>query len=108
MDIITQHFPTLRDSVLRNSYTETTAIDVLTAFYAILKKPTDYSSITDDKFFTFLLGCLRNVPRDADSRKFWMDTMFTTYEKMSGISPIDPNWLLLRANLVFLAPVCAA
>ncbi len=103
MDIIRENVNTLRDSIQRNNFSETTVIDIFTAFHVILSKRIDYS-ITDDKHFAFLLGCLRNVPRGLE-RQYWFDNMFRIYEKLSGISSTDPTWLMLQANLIYLAPI---
>lgn len=104
MDAIVNNVNALRDSVQRHQYQGLTALDVLTAFHVLLKKPLDYS-ITDDKYFTFILECMSNVPSDADNRRYWLDTMCETYEKITATSPSDSNWLMLKANLVFFAPV---
>lgn len=108
MDNIYQNVNNLRDIVQRQMYDTVTALDVLTAFYVLLKRPIDYN-LMDDKNFTLILETLSNVPSDVENRKFWLDTMFGTYESLSGINPTDPDWpkwLLLKANLVFNAPVC--
>lgn len=104
MDLIRDNVNTLRDSIQRNQFTETTVLDVFTAFYVILQKRIIDYSISDDKHFAFILGCLRNVP-DGNQRKFWFETMFHTYEKLSGVDSNDPNWLLLQANLVYMSPL---
>ena len=104
MDIIRQNVTSLRDNIQRNYLAETTVIDVFTAMYIILQKQIDYA-ISDDKYFAFLLGCLRNVP-PGTQREYWFNMIFTTYEKLSNIDPNDTNWLLLKANLVYLAPHC--
>ena len=103
MDIIRENENTLRDSIQRNNYSETTVIDIFTAFNVLLKKRIDYS-ITDDKYFTFLLGCLRNVPV-GEQRHYWFDNMFRIYEKLSAIDPANSAWLLLQANLIYLSPL---
>jgi hypothetical protein len=107
MDIIRDNVSTLRDSIQRNQFMDTTVIDVFTAFYVILQKRMLDFSIGDDKHFAFVLGCLRNVPAGSQ-RKYWLETMFTTYEKLSGVTENDPNRLLLKANLVYLSPLSAA
>ena len=106
METVIQNLSTLRDSIQRQNLDDTTVIDILTAFYALLKdkRPIDYA-ISDDKFFTFLIASLRHVPAGRQ-REYWFTTMFATYEKLSGISPDDANWLLLKANLIYLAPLC--
>lgn len=104
MDLIKENVNQLRDSVQRNTFSEITVIDIFTAFYVILGKRIDYG-ITDDKYFKFLLGSLRHHDTDI-SRKLWYDTMFRTYEKLSEMPDVnDSNWLLLQANLVYLAPI---
>ncbi len=104
MDIIRDNVNTLRDSIQRNQFSDTTVLDVFTAFYVILQKRIIDYSISDDKHFAFVLGCLRNVP-DGTQRKFWFETMFNTYQKLSNIDVNDPNWLLLQANLVYMSPL---
>lgn len=103
MDLIRENVNTLRDAIQRNNLDDTTVIDVFTAIHVLLGKRIDYS-ITDDKYFAFLFGCVRNVPV-GKQRHYWFDTMFRTYEKLSGVNPTDGNWLLLQANLVYLSPL---
>ncbi len=105
MDLIRDNVNILRDSIQRNQFSETTCLDVLTALHVVLQKRVVDYSISDDKHFAFILGCLRNVP-PGSQRKYWFKTMFTTYEKLSNIDVNDPNWLLLQANLVYLSPAC--
>lgn len=102
MDQIRDNVNTLRDSIQRYDFSNTTALDIFTAFYTILSKRVDSSSLTDDKNFQFLLGCVKNVPKD--NREWWFERMFKIYEKISGVSDTDPIWLLLQANLIYLAP----
>lgn len=104
MDLIRDNVNTLRNSVQREDYTDTTVVDVLTAIYIILGKRIDYA-IMDDKYFLFLLGCIRNVPV-GEERIYWFNTIFTTYEKITNVDTNDSSWLLLKANLVYLAPRC--
>lgn len=106
MNIIRDNVNTLRDSIQRNQFSDTTVVDVFTAFYVVLQKRIMDYSISDDKHFAFILGCLRNVPAGSQ-RKYWFDTMFSTYERLAELDPNDPNWLLLKANLVYLSPLAA-
>ena len=107
MNIIRDNVNTLRDSIQRNQFSDTTVVDVFTAFYVVLQKRIMDYSISDDKHFAFILGCLRNVPAGSQ-RKYWFDTMFSTYERLAELDPNDPNWLLLKANLVYLSPLAAS
>jgi hypothetical protein len=105
MDQIKENVNMLRDSIQRGNFTDTSVIDVFTAFYVLSTKHIDYS-ISDDKYFGFLLGCLQNVPRGRE-RIYWFDNMFQMYEQLSGMNVNDPNWnnwILLKANLLYLAP----
>lgn len=105
MNIILDNVNSLRDSIQRNNFSDTTVIDVFTAFYVLCNKRVDYS-ITDDKYFQFLLGCVANVPRGRE-REYYFDNMFSIYEQLSGMTSQDAHWndwLLLKANLIYLAP----
>lgn len=103
MDQIRENVSVLRDSIQRSNFYEISAVDIFTAFYVILQKRVD-SSITDDKHFSFLLGVIHKVPQGND-REYFFNQMFSIYEKLSGIDPKDSNWLLLQANLIYLAPI---
>jgi hypothetical protein len=106
MDQIKDNVNLLRDSIQRGNYTDTTVIDIFTAFYVLSNKRVDYS-ITDDKYFAFLLGCLQNVARGRE-RIYWFDNMFQMYEQLANMVPSDPNWtnwILLKANLIYLSPI---
>jgi hypothetical protein len=106
MDLIRENIATFRTSVFRNDFQDTNVIDVFTAFSILVDSRIDYS-IGDDKNFAFLLGCLRNVPR-GEERQYWLRTMFSVYEQLSGLKSTDAkwtNWLLLQANLVYLNPL---
>jgi len=105
MDQIKDNVNLLRDSIQRGNFTDTSVIDIFTAFYVITSKRVDYS-ISDDKYFAFLLGCLQNVQRGRE-REFWLTNMFSTYEQLAALTPSSANWtnwLLLKANLIYLAP----
>lgn len=104
MDQIRENERTLRDSIQRQNFYDISVIDIFTAFHVLSTKYIDSTSLTDDKYFTFLLGVISRIPRGRE-RQFWFDKMFSIYEKISGITPSDPNWLLLQANLIYLAPV---
>ena len=105
MDLILQNVNTLRDSIQRGDFHDTTVIDIFTAFHVVLQKRIIDYSISDDKHFSFILGCLRNVPA-GQQREHWFETMFRTYEKLNKDLDVNsPNWLLLQANLVYLAPL---
>jgi len=103
MEQIRENVNILRDSVQRGNFYEVSAVDIFTAFYLILQKRVD-SSISDDKYFQFLIGVIHKVPVGRD-REFFFTNMFSIYEKLSGIDSKDSNWLLLQANLIYLAPV---
>lgn len=103
MDTIIQNVESLKNSIQRKDFSDVSVIDIFSAFYIILQKPID-SSISDDRYFSFLLGCLRNVPQ-GDERKYWLETIYSSYEKLSLINPNNANWTLLKANLLFLAPI---
>lgn len=105
MDLIRDNVNSLRDSIQRNNLSDTTVIDVFTAFYMITSKHVDYS-ITDDKYFQFLIGCIANIPRGHE-REYWFNNMFSIYEQLSGLTTTDPHWndwMLLKANLIYLSP----
>jgi len=102
MDSILDNVNNLRDMVQRRNFDDTTVIDVFTAFYVLSTKRIDYS-IMDDKYFQFLLGVINNVP--SDKRHHWFKSMFSIYERLSGIASDDSNWLLLQANLIYLSPI---
>lgn len=103
MDQIRDNQNTLRDAIQRQNFYDITVIDIFTAFYVLANKRID-SSITDDRYFTFLLGIVNNVPA-GEERRHWFESMFRIYEKISGINVNDGNWLLLQANLIYLAPI---
>lgn len=102
MNLVTENVSTLRDSIQRNNFQDTSVLDIFTAFYVILTKPTN-SNISDDKNFGFLLGAVSNVQTGID-RNYWFDNMFRIYEKLSKVATDDPGWLLLQANLIYLQP----
>lgn len=104
MDQIRDNERTLRDAIQRHDYSDVSVVDIFTAFNVLANKTLDVSSLTDDKYFTFLMGVVSRVPRGRE-REYFFDKMFQYYEKISGIDPASPNWLLLQASLVYLAPV---
>lgn len=103
LNVITDHVPTFKDTIQRQvPLRETSAIDIFTAFHLILKEKV-VDNYTDNKYFLFLMAVLRNVPC-GDIRYYWIRTMIDTFEKLAGVSSTDPYWLLLQANLMYLAP----
>src|ERR1700710_254490 len=107
MDQIKDNERSLRDNLQRGQYCDVSVIDIFTAFNVLISKHFDSSSLTDDKYFTFLLGVIHQVSTGKE-REFWFENMFRIFEKLSNITPLTPNysnWLLLQANLIYLAPI---
>jgi len=103
MDQIRENERDLRNSIQQHNIYDVSVIDIFTAFNVLHNKRID-SSIADDQYFAFLLGVIDRVPRGRE-REFWYTNMFRIFEKLSGINVNDPNWLLLQASLIYLAPV---
>jgi hypothetical protein len=94
----------LRNTIQRQDFFDVSVIDIFTAFYVLSSRRIDSPSIMNDRHFTFLLGIINNIP-PGETRRYWFDHMFRIYERISKIDPDDSNWLLLQANLIYLAPV---
>lgn len=101
MNVVQSNVANMREFIQRREYSNSTVVDLFSAFYVISSKGAVEALDIDDRHVAFIVNRISNVPA-GPQREFWLKTMFETYEKLLGLAASDPGWLLLKAGLVYM------